>query len=1130
MSYIDHKETSSYENVKSITLFTNNGFDPCAYIRVRGPMRHLGINVIEGKENGEVYPERVSQGDLIVIQRDFARDFRNYEKIIKKARQLNKPVVYDLDDLLFHLPRNHPERSNYRYTESLLPIMESIIDAECVTVTTQNLKNHLQFINKNTVVLPNYFDDFLWKLRPPSLETRTKRPVIIGYMGTETHLEDIQYISPVLKELLNRYLLEIEIHFWGMKPTHDLMEFVNVKWHPSITYNYIDFANYFQNQSVDIFIAPLIDNLFNKSKSPLKYFEYSSLGAPTVYSNLDPFENIIINNYNGLLASNPDEWLNQLSLFIENDELRYSISSNAQKSIVENWLLSMKACQWKSLYGKILNGEELLPNNNATFSNLIKSLNNQYSTLIQNLKDENKIKDQTIQANEQTIKTELFELNEIKKSKLWRLLLIFREFRIFIFPINSRREKLAKYIYYFLIGQRTKFFTHQKKALYSEVLDINKDINCNSLEKHQDQIDIIICVHNALEDIKTCLDSIKKFTTEPFSLIIIDDGSDHPTKVFLENSKTNFDNFKLIRNDLAQGYTGAANIGIKESKAPFLILLNSDTIVGPEWIDRLYRAITFDKKTGIVGPLSNTASWQSIPDLENNGDWATNPLPPSISVEKMSKLISNYSRCTYPEVPLLNGFCLMIKKEVLDEIGYLDEENFGQGYGEEDDFNIRAGKAGWKKVIADDVYVYHAQSKSYSHEMRYKLSTQNSEKLAKKHGVINISNYVKQMNPNRILEGIRHRSRILFEREEILSKGNKHFNGKKILFVLPIMDAGGGANIILDESRALRRMGIDVQIYNFKKFKSGFKQSYPNLDVPVIYGNEEDLGLLGREFDAVIASANYSVKWLLPLQNYHNKPILGYYIQDYEPMMYPSGSLESEKAKESYTVIDNIKCFTKTNWNQDTLFNETGIKSDVVGISVNIDLYRPQKSIEYGLKPISIVAMIRPSSPYRNPDFTLSILKKISRKFGKNVDIWLFGTHDVKSFYSAELLDFQWKQLGKLNQNQVAALLSHADIFTDFSTYQAMGLTSLESLACGSSVLVPQKGGSKEFVQHKKNGIIVDTTNFQNCYESLEELISNDQLRIELQLNGSKDVVQYFPERAAYNILKSLFWKQNKNC
>ena len=264
-------------------------------------------------------------------------------------------------------------------------------------------------------------------------------------------------------------------------------------------------------------------------------------------------------------------------------------------------------------------------------------------------------------------------------------------------------------------------------------------------------------------------------------------------------------------------------------------------------------------------------------------------------------------------------------------------------------------------------------------------------------------------------------------------------------------------------------MGVDVQIFNFKKFKPGFSQSYPNLDVPVIYENEENLGLLGKEFDAVIASANYSVKWLQPLQNNFNKPILGYYIQDYEPMMYPNGSLESEKAKESYTMIDNIKCFTKTNWNQETLLNGIGIKPNVVGISVNIDLYRPLKSIEYGLKPTTIVAMIRPSSPYRNPDFTLSVLKKISNKYGKNVDIWLFGTHDIKPYFPSDLLDFQWKQLGKLTQNQVAAVLSQADIFTDFSTYQAMGLTSLESLACGSSVIVPQKGGSKEFVKHKYN-------------------------------------------------------------
>ncbi|HAW09000.1 MAG TPA: hypothetical protein DCW42_07550 [Bacteroidetes bacterium] len=1038
---------------------------------------------------------------------------------------MNKPIIYDIDDLLFHLPQNHPERKNYRYTESLLPIIESIVEADCVTVTTQNLKNQVQLFNKNTFVLPNYFDDYLWKLKKPTFEERTKRPIIIGYMGTETHEEDIQYITPVLKELLDRYLHEIEIHFWGVKPSDDLMEFVNIKWHSSLTYNYVEFANYFQNQSVDIFIAPLVDNLFNRSKSPLKYFEYSSLGTPSVYSNLDPFENIIINKYNGLLASNHHEWFQQLSLLIENDELRYTISSNAQESIIEKWLLSKNIGKWKSLYEKIYNTEELFSKNNVAFSNLVKSINDQYSTLIQNFKDENNIKDQIIQAKDQTIQSELFELNEIKKSKLWKIVLILRELRIKLLPINSRREKLAKYFFYFLLGQRIKITNRRKKAILTDLLEVKRNINCHSVKQHKEHIDIIVCVHNALDDIKVCLESIKKYTSEPYSLIIVDDGSEKPTQAFLENSKYDFPDYKLIRNDVAKGYTFAANMGMKVSKAEYLILLNSDTIVGPDWIDRLYRAITLETKIGIVGTLSNTASWQSIPELENNGDWAKNLLPPSISVEKMSQLVSNYSGCTYPEVPLLNGFCLMIKKELINEIGYLDEENFGQGYGEEDDFNIRAGNAGWKKVIADDVYVFHSQSKSYSHEARYKLSAQNSEKLAKKHGVINIANFVKQMNPNRIMEGIRHRSRILLEREEIISQGNKHFNGRKILFVLPVIDAGGGANIIIDESRAMRKMGVDVQIFNFKKFKPGFSQSYPNLDVPVIYENEENLGLLGKEFDAVIASANYSVKWLQPLQNNFNKPILGYYIQDYEPMMYPNGSLESEKAKESYTMIDNIKCFTKTNWNQETLLNGIGIKPNVVGISVNIDLYRPLKSIEYGLKPTTIVAMIRPSSPYRNPDFTLSVLKKISNKYGKNVDIWLFGTHDIKPYFPADLLDFQWKQLGKLTQNQVAAVVSQADIFTDFSTYQAMGLTSLESLACGSSVIVPQKGGSKEFVKHKYNGMIVDTTNFQDCYESLEELINNDQLRIELQLNGSKDVVQYFPERAAFNILKSLFWK-----
>ena len=896
------KETGNYKNVKSITFFTNSGFDACSYLRIRGPMHHLGINVIEGKENGEIFPDRVSLGDLIVIQRDFARDFRNYEKILKQAHLSNKSIIFDLDDLLFQLPDNHPDRQSQHYTESLLPIMQSITDADCVTVTTSILKEQIQKYNNKVIILPNYFDDSLWKLKSPIHEPKKDKPIIIGYMGTESHESDIQYISPVLVNLLTQYSNEIEIHFWGAKPPNQLLEFVSVKWYPSLTYNYIDFSNFFQKQKADIFIAPLIDNQFNRAKSPLKFFEYSALGAPTVFSHIDPFVNVITNNHNGLLAMNQDEWYDHLALLIENNELREKITLNAQESIVENWLLSKNANQWELIYENILNKEEIQTTIDTSFSSLIKSLNNQYSSLIEKLKEENIQKDKTIQSYS-------LELNEIKNSKLWRIVLVLRKLRNIFFPLNSKREKIAKHIFYFILGQRSKVINRRKKAIFSDVLEVKRKIDCQSLNQHKENINIIICVHNALEDIKVCLESIKKYTTDPYSLIIVDDGSDKPTKILLENSRPNFIDYHLIRNDVAKGYTFAANMGMKASNAQYLILLNSDTIVGPEWIDRLYRAITLEENIGIVGPLSNTASWQSVPDLSSNGDWSLNPLPFNLSAEKMSKLVSKYSGCVLPDVPLLNGFCLMIKKAVIDQIGFFDEDNFGQGYGEEDDFTIRAEKHGWKKVIADDVYIYHSQSKSYSNEKRYQLSKISGENLQKKHGIDLIQNSVSFINPNRVMEGIRSRTKVMFEREEIIEKGKSRFSGKKVLFILPVADTGGGANVIIDEARFMMQMGVDVKLFNLSEYKTSFNQSYPNLDISTIFGDVKDLPNHAIKFDAVIASANYSVEWLKALQNITDLR-LGYYIQGFEPLMYPEGSeLATQSNCNIYDVSRNEEIF-----------------------------------------------------------------------------------------------------------------------------------------------------------------------------------------------------------------------------
>jgi len=230
---------------------------------------------------------------------------------------------------------------------------------------------------------------------------------------------------------------------------------------------------------------------------------------------------------------------------------------------------------------------------------------------------------------------------------------------------------------------------------------------------------------------------------------------------------------------------------MKQSNAPFLLLLNSDTIVGPHWLDRMCLVMNFNSRNGVVGPLSNTASWQSIPKLENKGDWAMNPLPDGISIDAMSSLVEKYSGKLWHEVPLLNGFCMLIRREVIDDIGYFDELNFGEGYGEEDDFILRARAHGWKAIVADDVYIYHAQSKSYSNETRKRLAAQNGQRLVKKHGAQTIEKHVDSLRYNRVFEGIRNRTSVMFERERIVEEGRQIFQGKSLLFVLPIIDTGG---------------------------------------------------------------------------------------------------------------------------------------------------------------------------------------------------------------------------------------------------------------------------------------------------------------------------------------------------
>ncbi|MGB9668930.1 MAG: hypothetical protein ACPL0B_00960, partial [Anaerolineales bacterium] len=328
----------------------NGGVDPMGHIRLFAPLEKANILLIPGIEGDNIFPERVSDGDIVVIQRHFPVKFMEYQKIIDRAHQEKKPVVFEIDDLLFNLPMEHPDRIIHFYAAALLPIFQAILEADIVTVPTDKLAVEIQPYNSRVFVLPNYFDDDLWSLRKPNLYNDISRLITIGYMGTNSHLPDLEYLVPVILEIINRYPQMIRFRIWGIKPPDILLSFDQIEWVPWISYNYKEFSTYFQKQSVDIWIAPLIDNLFNQCKSPLKFFEYSSLGAPGVYSAIETYNKIIKNGINGFLASSYADWRDSLINLIENPVLRYEMALNAQETIKTKWLLSKNAYRWEEVY------------------------------------------------------------------------------------------------------------------------------------------------------------------------------------------------------------------------------------------------------------------------------------------------------------------------------------------------------------------------------------------------------------------------------------------------------------------------------------------------------------------------------------------------------------------------------------------------------------------------------------------------------------------------------------------------------------------------------------------------------------------------------------------------------------
>ena len=275
-------------------------------------------------------------------------------------------------------------------------------------------------------------------------------------------------------------------------------------------------------------------------------------------------------------------------------------------------------------------------------------------------------------------------------------------------------------------------------------------------------IDIVVCVHNALEDVRLCLESVQAHLLPEHRIILVNDCSDEATSAYLREFVSREGQAQLLENERNLGYTRSANRGMAAGTAGFRILLNSDTIVSSNWALKLLDAANTSERIGIVGPLSNAAGAQSIPSIKDtSNNTAINELPKGLSPADIDLACERWSLADLlPRVPLVHGFCFGVKKEVIDAIGLFDEENFKLFYGEENDYCFRAVAAGFELAVATNTFVFHHKSRSIDEEKRLVHMAEAWKRLRELYGAQNILKAHSQVADHPLLERIRDEGKL----------------------------------------------------------------------------------------------------------------------------------------------------------------------------------------------------------------------------------------------------------------------------------------------------------------------------------------------------------------------------------
>lgn len=267
--------------------------------------------------------KKISEYDIVFIQREaFMTGSVFFEKAL---RNKNVKVVYDFDDAIW-LPNVSENNKKFEWLKNPAKTSELISLADLVIAGNSYLADYARKFNQNVNIIPTTINTDYHKRKNVNKDNR----ISIGWTGSHTTIQHFEYAVPVMKKLKKKFRDKIYFKVIGdEKYSNEELNIRGTKWGLPDEIE--------QLSEIDIGIMPLPDDEWSKGKCGLKGLQYMALEIPCVMSPVGVNSEIVSDGINGFLAKNDNEWIEKISMLIENPELRKKIGTEARKTVIEKY-------------------------------------------------------------------------------------------------------------------------------------------------------------------------------------------------------------------------------------------------------------------------------------------------------------------------------------------------------------------------------------------------------------------------------------------------------------------------------------------------------------------------------------------------------------------------------------------------------------------------------------------------------------------------------------------------------------------------------------------------------------------------------------------------------------------------